>query len=239
VQTPLRQNAEGYRYSIEPFLIADFLTLSPESRVLDIGTGCGIIPLLLASKSQDSQFIAAEIQPTLALLARTNIEEKGFTDRIQILEGDILETALQLRKASFDVIVSNPPYRQINTGRMNLNSEKAIARHELKLDLAKLSHIASSLLKKGGRFIIAYPPKRLADAMVQLPENDLYPSRLRFIHGTDKAPAKIFLLESLKSKQSDCSIEPPLYVYQENGLYTSHMESIYASYSHISRADRI
>ncbi len=238
VQTPLRQNSEGYRYSIEPFLIADFISIASGSRILDIGTGCGIIPLLLASKSPDSQFTAAEIQPALAQLARENIEEKGFSNAIEMLEGDILETARYLRKAPFDIVVSNPPYRKINTGRMNPNAEKAIARHELKLDLKKLSRVASSVLKKGGRFIVAYPPNRLAEALAQFPEDNLYPFRLRFIHGTDQAPAKIFLLECLKSKQSDCSIEPPLYVYKTDGQYTSLMESIYATYSDISRANR-
>lgn len=239
MQKPLHQNSDGYRYSIEPFLIADFIKIPNQSRVLDIGTGCGIIPLLLASEYEDAEFIASEIQPALISMARKNIEENKHSNRIKTLEGDIAHTAQSLEQASFDFVVSNPPYRKIDTGRLNPNEEKAVARHEIKIDLKKLSEIASAMLKKGGRFVVAYPPVRLVEALTRFPENELYPSRIRFIHGTEKAIAKIFLIECLKGKRSDCSVEPPLYVYSENGRYTSKMESIYASYSHIGRADGI
>ena len=150
-----------------------------------------------------------------------------------------MDSFLDAEHRLFDTIISNPPYRKLNTGRMNPNHEKAVARHEISMDLNSLLTKTSSLLKHGGTFIMAYPPLRLKETQEKLCSRKLFPSRLRFIHGSREADARIFLIESVKNRQVECVIEPPLFVYNEDGSYSKEMEKIYASFNYPSRAHHI
>ena len=148
----IEQSEDGYRYSIEPFLIGDFSNVQPGMRVLDVGTGCGIIAILLAIKEPQLEVVSLEVQKSLYQLAKSNIEKNALSDRIQAIEGDFNEIAKSM--GSFDLVISNPPYRKKNTGRINPNQEKAIARHEIKLNLESLVKKGAMLLKPGGRIQI-------------------------------------------------------------------------------------
>ena len=128
VKNHIIQNDEGYRYSIEPFLLADFAVLRSGQEVLDIGTGCGIIPLLMVNRESKLKITGIEIQSSLAAIAKKNVSKNK--KQIKILNGDFLDKKLTFSTEQFDLIISNPPYRKINSGRMNLNEGKAIARHE-------------------------------------------------------------------------------------------------------------
>ena len=235
----VQQTIDGYRYSIEPFLLVNFANLLTDSRLLDIGTGCGIIPLLVTTQLKLKEIIAIEIQKSLYDLAVSNISKNGVSDKVSLIHGNFIDSDPVAEHGLFDTIISNPPYRKLNTGRMNPNPEKAVARHEISMDLNSLITKTSSLLKHGGNFIMAYPPLRLRDAQEKLCLHKLFPSRLRFIHSSRKADARIFLIESPKNQQTECVIEPPLFVYNADGSYSNEMEKIYASFNYSSRAHHI
>ena len=220
------QEKTGYRYSIEPFLLADFMSLLPGQSVLDIGTGCGIIPLLLVQREPTLKVTAIEIQDNACQQAQKNIQQNGMVQKITLIHGDFLKEIENLEPESFDHIVSNPPYRKFQTGRINPDSGKALARHELSLNMNSLLDKSAPLLKKGGQISLAYPPERMSEVLRELECRSLYPRQARFIHGNFQTPAKIFLVSALKGKKSDFSVAPPLAVYNKDGTYSKEAGSL-------------
>lgn len=233
----INQGNTGYRYSIEPFLLVDFVVLLPKQLVLDIGTGCGIIPVLMVHKQPTLKVTASEIQNCSQ--AQQNIHQNGMEKQISLIQGDFLKKAKCLKPESFDHIISNPPYRKIKTGRINPDSGKAVARHELSISMTALLEKAAPLLKNGGQISLAYPPKRLSELMQELEYHSLYPSQARFIHGNYQAPAKIVLVSAQKEKKADFSVNPPLAVYNEDGTYSKRMKEVYASFNYLNRSNGI
>ena len=221
------QKQSGYRYSLEPFLIADFVKLLPRQEVLDIGTGCGIIPLLMVHREPEIKVTGIENQDSSASYAENNISKNKM--RIKIIRGDFLESEWSSKQ--FDLIVSNPPYRKIKSGRVNRDKEKAISRHELKLSLPAMLEKAKPILKSGGHIILAYPSIRLPEALRELEIRELYPNRVRFIHGSENAEAKFFLVDAIKEKKSDLIVDSPLYVYNKDKSYSKEMNEIYDSFN--------
>ena len=235
----IEQSKEGYRYSIEPFLLADFVRMQAGFSVLDVGTGCGVIPLLLALREPDLGITAVEVQESLYNLAVKNMNQNKLSNRVQAIHGDFLTVAPTLQKETFDLAISNPPYRKDRTGRKNPSEEKAIARHEILLNLASILKLSAPLLKPGGKIVLAYPPLRLNETLTEMKTRKLYPSRLRFIHGSRHADAKIFLVEGIKGVRPDCVVEAPLYVYENKNSYTEEMKQIYDSFDHTDGSDDI
>lgn len=231
------QNDSGYRYSIEPFLLVDFVILRPGYEVLDIGTGCGVIPVLMINREPDLKITGVEIQGSAATIAKKNASKNK--NRIKILDGDFLDQNLTFFKEQFDLIISNPPYRKINSGRINLDEKKAIARHELKLNLQDMLEKAKHFLKKGGHITLTYPSNRLQETLRELENQKLFPSRIRFIHGNKNAEAKIFLVDAIKGKKSDLIVDSPLYVYNRGERYTKEMQDIYDSFNCVDGSDHI
>lgn len=231
------QNDSGYRYSIEPFLLVDFVILRPGYEVLDIGTGCGVIPVLMINREPDLKITGVEIQGSAATIAKKNASKNK--NRIKILDGDFLDQNLTFFKEQFDLIISNPPYRKINSGRINLDEKKAIARHELKLNLQDMLEKAKHFLKKGGHITLTYPSNRLQETLRELENQNLFPSRIRFIHGNKNAEAKIFLVDAIKGKKSDLIVDSPLYVYNRGERYTKEMQDIYDSFNCVDGSDHI
>ena len=231
------QNDFGYRYSIEPFLLADFVQLLPSQKVLDIGTGCGIIPLLMVFLEPTLKVTGIEIQNAAADNAEQNITNNKMD--IKIVQDDFIQWAQRLDLEQFDLIVSNPPYRKINSGRTNLDPAKAIGRHELKLNLPLMLDKARPILKKGGHITLAYPSIRLQEILSELESRELFPSRIRFIYGNQSSEAKIFLVDAIKEKKNDLIVDLPLYVYNKDGSYSKEMQDIYDSFNCIDGTDHI
>ena len=176
-----------------------------------------------------------EIQDSAATNAEKNVTKNQM--KIKIIRGDFLN--LNLAPKQFDLIVSNPPYRKVNSGHINPEKGKALARHELKLSLSAMLDKTKSILKRGGRITLAYPPIRLQETLYELGIRELFPSRVRFIHGSKNSEAKIFLVEATNQKKSDLIVDPPLYVYNKDGSYSKEMKEIYDSFNCIDRTHHL
>ena len=214
------QRRDGYRFSIDALLLAHFAEPGPKDRIIDLGTGCGILPLVLLFHRKASRVIGVEIQPSLANLARRNASLNRFTSRMKIWEKDLKELNTKKLKGVFDLVLSNPPYRKIGSGRINPNQEKALARHEIKATLEDVLRTAYHLLKDKGRLAMIYPASRAADLIKEMARFHLEPKRLRFVHSHDNDEARLILVEGLKEGQAQVRILPPFILYDSAGEYT-------------------
>ena len=235
----IEQLSDGYRFSIEPFLLADFADVSKVFRVLDIGTGSGIIPLLLSKKNSKLKVVAIEIQELLSDLAIKNVRLAGLSNMIEVVQGDFLKIAATFESKPFDIVLSNPPYRKLNSGRINPDPVKAIARHEIKLNFSSITEMAFKLLKPNGRIVLSYPVSRIDEVLTILNRSNLVPSRLRKVYGYPGALAKFFLVEAEKSRVASPVVEDAFFIYKPDGSYTENMERVYASFNYPSRSHRI
>ena len=206
------QKKRGYRFSIDAVLLSQFVTILRSERVIDLGTGCGILPLLLSQTTKALSFTGIEIQEGLAECARKNVLLNRLENRVSILQQDFVKLAKTFRPGSFDVVLSNPPYRRSRSGRINLSSEKAIARHEIRATLEDLTSASSHLLPNKGRCYVIFPAPRAIDLLVALRSQKLEPKRLQFVHPRSGGEAKLILVESIKGSGVELKIMPPFFL---------------------------
>lgn len=204
------QKKEGYRFSIDAVLLSQFVNIRKNEKVIDLGTGCGILPLLLSRTTKASAFVGVEIQQSLAECAIKNVHLNHLEDRISVLCQDFKKLKTFFPPGSFDVVLSNPPYRKYRTGRVNPSPEKAIARHEIKATLDDLISIASYLLPNKGRCYLIFPASRMADLFVALRKKNLEPKRLKLVHPRINEGATFLLVESVKASGPELKVTPPL-----------------------------
>jgi len=226
----LYQPRDGYRFSVDSLLLYDFIHLRKALNIADLGAGCGIIGILLAGKYPGATVHLFEIQDKLALLAARNVAVNNLADRVQVVKSDIRD--LERRKDGallYDLVVSNPPFRRLNSGRLNTEEEKAIARHEITLQLRDCIGAASKMLKIGGRFCIIYHPCRLAELLSIMKDRGIEAKRMRFVHSTRRSEAKMILVEAVRGGREGVKVEDPLYIYGEDGGYTQEMEKVYSA----------
>jgi tRNA1Val (adenine37-N6)-methyltransferase len=221
----LIQNKKGYRFSIDAFLLANFVTLKRGERLLDIGTGCGIIPIYIAKRGHTNFMLGIEIQNDLFHLALKNKKINNI-DQIDFLNGDIKKHAKTLKKTPFHVVVSNPPYTKKGSGRASPGESRYIARYESELDLSGLLSTAASLLNNKGRFYIIYPTRRLGELVNTAGLNKLELKRLRIVYPRRDEEANLLLAEFVKNGGTGVKIEKPLYIY-ENGQITEEVKKYY------------
>jgi tRNA1Val (adenine37-N6)-methyltransferase len=220
------QKKQGYRYSLDAYLLAAFVDESPGTKVLDIGSGSGVISLLLAAMKGLSM-TGIEIQESMAEMARRSVIYAGLHGRIEIIWSDIRNYG----GPPVDVVVSNPPYRPALTGRLNSDQGKAIARHEIRLDLETLLTCSSMLLKPGGRFYLIYPAWRLPDMITTMRSNRIEPKRLMFVHSTINSPAEICIVCGTKDGGKELSVLQPFFVFAHEGVYTPEMDDVFRELS--------
>lgn len=220
----LYQSKTGYRFSVDSLLLYDFVNLRTSKSIADFGAGSGIVGILLARKYPEAHVTLFEIQESLAKLAEKNVQLNKLEKRVSVVKTDIKTLP---KRSIFDLIVSNPPFRRLKSGRINIEEERAIARHEINLSLSDLIKSAANTVLAKGRFCLIYHPWRLSELFVTLRKNDFEPKRLRFIHSNPSTEAKMVLLESVKGGKIGLKIEKPLYIYEENGEYTEEIKSIY------------
>ena len=227
------QEKEGYRFSIDSILLSGFVWLRKGERVIDLGTGIGIIPLILGKKGMGvEQFVGVEIQEQLAALAKRNVFINGLESLITIYQGDIRGLNDVFAPSSFDVVVSNPPYYRVEGGRINPRFQKAVARHEVTCTINDILQTACYLLKQGGRIFIIFPAQRSITLLDRLRSATLEPKRLRWVHSREGEEAKFILTEAHKGGGEGVEVLPPLFVYSVNGSYTSEMETLYSIAQH-------
>jgi tRNA1(Val) A37 N6-methylase TrmN6 len=195
--------------------------------VLDLGTGNGIIPILMEAKTKGEKFFGLEIQEESADLARRSVALNGLEDKIEIVTGDMKEAADIFGAASFHVITMNPQYMTGNHGVVNPTDAKAIARHEITCSLEEMIAQASKVLKSKGRFYMVHRPFRLAEIMTLMVKYHLEPKRMRLVYPFGDKEPNMVLIEGLKGGNSRITVEPPLIVYEQPGVYTEELKRMY------------
>lgn len=221
------QNENGFCFGMDAVLLSGFAKVKKGENALDLGTGTGIIPILLEAKTEGRHFTGLEIQETSADMAQRSVCLNDLNEKVEIVRGDIKEAVDLFGKASFDVVTSNPPYMTGQHGLINPDMPKAIARHEILCTLEDVIGQASALLKENGRFYMVHRPFRLSEIMVTMSRYRLEPKRMKLVYPfVDKEPNMV-LIEGLKGGRPRVTVEKPLIVYERPGVYTSEIYDIY------------
>jgi len=221
------QKKAGYRFSLDAVLLAHFAARIPAASVIDLGTGSGIVPLILARKSASARITGVEVQPGLADMARRSIELNGLSGQVTIAQGDIRELAAVFPSASFDLVVSNPPYYPLDNGRINPHQEKAIARHEIKATVEDVIRVAHYLAADSGSVLIIFPAKRLIQLLYAFKTAGLKPRCLRIIYSRFSGEAKLVLAEGCRGGNPELEIAGPFSIYGADDEYSAEMKAIY------------
>lgn len=224
------QAKAGYRFSLDPILLARFVEVRPGERIVDLGTGAGIIPLQLARLTQAAELLGIELQPALAERARRNVELNGLDGKVRIVSGDLRQSRQLLPAGLADLVVSNPPYRKPENGRVAPDDERAAARHELAGGLEDFVAAAAWLLKNGGRFAVIYLTERLPELLGLLGSHGIEPKRLRMVYPRQTERARMVLVEGRKGGRPGLTVESPLVVYRGAGRdYTQEVLRMYGA----------
>jgi tRNA1Val (adenine37-N6)-methyltransferase len=221
------QNTDKFCFGMDGVLLSGFARVLPGENVLDMGTGTGIIPILLEAKTEGRHFTGLEIQAESADMAERSVALNNQKDKIDIVVGDIKEASHIFGLASFDVVTSNPPYMNNNHGIKNPDEAKAIARHEILCSLEDVIREASKVLKPGGRLYLVHKPHRLAEIINTMSAYKLEPKRMKFVHPFVRKEPNMVLIEGIKGGRSGLKVEAPLVVYKEPGVYTDEIYDIY------------
>lgn len=225
------QPRSGYRFSLDPLLLCAFAEIPDKSRVADLGTGSGVIPLLLARAGKGREYVGIELQAGPAGRAERSVRLNGLSGRIRVVCADLRELPDEFVPGSFDAVVTNPPYRKPASGRVAPGMERGAARHELAGGLTDFLRAAALLLNSGGRFYIIYLAERLAELCDEMRTFRLEPKRLRLVHSRAGEPARLALVEGRKNARTGLTVEVPLIVYREGKGrdYTEEMERLVKS----------
>lgn len=224
----LTQPAAGYRYSLDPFLLADFVSVclpaAKVSRAIDLGTGNGILAALLARRYPASSFVGIDIRKDGLSHAC------GNAPRALFVNADIRAAGALFPPGAFGLAVSNPPYRKTGDGRMNPDGGKAVARHEVALTLEQLVSAAHHLLREGGAFCLVHLAERSAELMHLLHKRGFAPRTVRYVQSRAEEDAFLVLVEAVKGGRNRVTVKPPLVVYESGGGYTAAMSAIYGKF---------
>ena len=222
----VKQHQNGYRFSLDSVLLA--YQAAPRSRdiVIDLGTGCGIIALIMAYRHPGITIYAVEVQEELAQLAIFNVKDNHLESRITVVDADLKTIKPDMTSGPVDLVVCNPPYRRAGSGRINPDNQRAVARHELKAKLQDVIVAAHRVLKTAGRFVTIYPAERTADILCQMRIDRIEPKLMRTIHSAQRSEAKLILIEGIKDGNPGLNIGPPLIVYAENGEYSDEVQQM-------------
>jgi tRNA1Val (adenine37-N6)-methyltransferase len=233
----IRQSRAGYRYSIDTVILAHHVKPKPGDQILDLGTGCGIVPIMLAFQCPGADFYGVEIQPELADIASWNVRENCMENQIKIMCRDMKTLNQNQFQTPMDIVVSNPPYRRVAAGRINPNSQRAVARHEIRATLPGVVAVAGRMLRTAGKFIIIYSAERLTDLLVQLRSARIEPKFIRFIHSKEETGAKLILLQGLKEGKPGLKVGAPLVIYGADGDYSAEVKDMLYHPGHTQHTD--
>ena len=221
------QNSEWFCFGMGAVLLANYCDIKKDSLVVDLGTGTGIIPILLSGKTSAKKIYGIEIQKEVAEMANRSVILNNLESRIEIKNIDLKEATRELGKNIFDVVTSNPPYMPDNSGLKNKMDNKTISRHETKCNLRDVIKTARDLLAHNGRFFMVHRPNRIVDILTLLREYNLEPKSIRFVHPKAGKSPNLILIKSVKASRPDLKFEDPLYIYREDKSYTDELLEIY------------
>jgi tRNA1Val (adenine37-N6)-methyltransferase len=224
------QAEDGYRFSLDPFLLANFSLIHKHDRVVDLGTASGILPLLIAGTTEAATVVGIELQESLYERAVRNVALNGLSGKIDIRLMDVRDVvkSSDFNVESFDVVVMNPPYRTPSTGRLSVGDERAACRHELNGGIADFLKAAKWLLRHSGSVNIVFLVERLPELLGGMSECGLEPKRLRMVHSDRTRSAHLVLVEGRKGSRPGLEVLSPLYIY-EDGEYTAEIRRIFAA----------
>jgi len=221
------QNSKKFCFGIDAVLLSGYASVKPGEQALDLCSGNGIIPILLAGKTKGSRFCGIEIQEECAALAMRSIRANCIDDKVEVICGDIKDAESFYGRAQFDVVTCNPPYMIDSHGIQNPDSPKAIARHEIMCDFNDVASVASKMLKPGGRFYLVHRPFRLVEIFETLTKYKLEPKRMKLVYPfVDKEPNMV-LIEAYLGGKRRITVEKPLIVYEKENVYTQEIYDIY------------
>jgi len=225
----LIQPRRGYRFSIEAVLLGRFARASARDRVLELGAGCGVVSIMMAALYRPREIVAIEIQPALAEMIARNGAINGL-ESVHAVNGDLRQRKIAgVERASFDLVVANPPYRATATGRENPDRSRRLARGESAATLADFVAAASRYARRGGRVAFVFTARRSAELISAMRSKQLEPKRIRFVHPTIVMPASVMLIEARAGGGVEVAIEPPLTLYERPGIYTAEARALLSS----------
>lgn len=221
------QDKNRFCFGMDAVLLSGFARVKPGERALDLGTGTGIIPILLEAKTEGKHFTGLEIQEDSADMARRSVALNGLQEKIDIVTGDIKDASNIFGASSFDIVTTNPPYMIGQHGLKNPKEAKAIARHELLCTLEDVIRESARVLKPQGHFFMVHRPFRLAEIICMMHDYHLEPKRMKMVYPfVDKEPNMV-LIEGMRGGRSRMTVEKPLIVYREPNVYTDEIYDIY------------
>lgn len=223
----IKQHRCGYRFSIDAVILAYHADPRADDRVVDLGTGCGVIPLILAHRHPSIAVYGIEVQAELAEIADLNVKDNHLMGRIFIICEDLKKLKANMISGPVDLVTCNPPYRKAKSGRINPDRQRAVARHEIKVTVKDVVQAARRILRHRGKLLMIYTAERMADLFSQLESAGMQPKLLRAIHSTAGKEAKLILVEALKGGRPGIKIGPPLIIYRKDGSYTAEVEKMF------------
>ena len=223
----LIQDPKRFCFGVDAVLLSGFATAKKGDKVLDLGTGTGVIPILMSAKTNAEHFSALEIQPESAEMAKRSVMLNDLQDRIDIIEGDIKKAAEIFKPSSFDIITTNPPYMNDAHGLKNPTEVKAISRHEVLCTLEDVVREGAKVLKPGGRMYMVHRPHRLIEIFGTMKQYKLEPKRMKMVYPFKDKDANMVLIEAVRGGGAWMKVEAPVIVYKEPGVYTDEIYSIY------------
>ncbi|MBO4941708.1 MAG: tRNA1(Val) (adenine(37)-N6)-methyltransferase [Clostridia bacterium] len=225
----LIQNPDWFCFGVDAVLLSHFAskTVKKGAEVLDLCTGNGIVPILMSEKTDAEKIVGLEIQEAVAEMAERSVSLNDLDEKVFIQCGDLKNAEEIFGKEKFDNITCNPPYKEATGGLKNSSDTVTIARHEVMCNLRDIIEVSAKCLKPYGKLCMVHRPERLADIICLMRENRIEPKRLWFIHPKKSKTANIILIEGAKYGKPKLFLEPPLYVYDENGEYSKEIDEIY------------
>jgi len=226
-QLNISQPEKGYRFSLDSLILAAHIQPKGNETVMDMGCGCGIISLILAQRYPNLKITGIEIQEELYDYARKNILANGFENSIHVLHQDIRTLQWSRIGTGADIIVSNPPYKKLGTGRMNPDPQKAMARHETGLSIDMLIECSSRLIRDQGLLCVIFPFDRFSDLALAMARHQFYPESIRLVHIKPGTKARRVIVRAVKNGSRQCSIPPPLFIYTPENKFTEDYLSLF------------
>lgn len=222
------QNTEGFCFGIDSILLSNFANeIKKESKIIDLGTGTGIIAILLCTKIENSKVIGVEIQKEVYEMAKRSISLNKLNEKITLINTNIKELEKYEELGTFDAVVTNPPYKKVNTGIQNENEKKLISRHEITANLEDFIKISSKLLKDKKDFYMVHRPNRLVDIIELLRKHKLEPKKMQFVYPKEQKEPNLVLIKATKNAKPFLKIEKNLIIYNDEGNYTDEILKIY------------